>query len=80
MVSVAKASLNRRLSLFNLNPKPKRSSCEQIEAQVTLSGGLNPCLWKKIGMICDYGVKGLSSWEIAGSPRNIFKYSVMGFL
>ena len=23
------------------------------------------------------GVKGQSNWEIAGSPRNIFKYSVL---
>ena len=25
------------------------------------------------------GVKGQSNWEIAGSPRNIFKYSLIGF-
>ena len=26
------------------------------------------------------GVKGLSNWEIAGSPRNIFRYSLAGFV
>ena len=25
------------------------------------------------------GVKGQSNWEIAGSPRNIFKYSIFNF-
>ena len=24
------------------------------------------------------GVKGQSNWEIAGSPRNIFRYSLVG--
>ena len=26
------------------------------------------------------GVKGQSSWEIAGSPRNILRYSLVGFV
>ena len=26
------------------------------------------------------GVKGLSNWEIAGSPRNILRYSLVGFI
>ena len=26
------------------------------------------------------GVKGQSNWEIAGSPRNIFRYSLVGWV
>ena len=72
-VGAAKASLNRAIELDALDPKPSDLGMSQVEGKVTLTGGPNPHLLKKIGMSLCLGVKGQSNSEIAGSPRNLFR-------
>ena len=48
--AVAKASLNRAISYVEADPKPWRSTLEQVEAAVTGGGGPNPCGLKTAGM------------------------------
>ena len=46
----AKASLIRAISYVGVDPKPWRSTLEQVEAAVTGGGGPNPCGLKTAGM------------------------------
>ncbi len=41
--AIAKASLNRATALLAVDPKPWRSTLEQVEAAVTGRGGPNRC-------------------------------------
>lgn len=41
-----------RMSIWGYDPKPGRSTHEQGEAEVTLSGGPNPYGLKTVGMTC----------------------------
>jgi hypothetical protein len=41
--AVAKASLNRAIQYVGADPKPWRSTLEQVEAAVTGGGGPNRC-------------------------------------
>ena len=46
----AKASLIRATKYVGVDPKPWRSTLEQVEAAVTGGGGPNPCGLKTAGM------------------------------
>ena len=48
--ATAKASLNRATAYVGVDPKPWRSTLEQVEAVVTDGGGPNPCGLKTAGM------------------------------
>ena len=48
----AKASLIRANSYVGVDPKPWRSTLEQVEAAVTPGGGPNPWGLKTPGMTC----------------------------
>ena len=58
-----KPSLNRANKLHDVDPKPRWSSHEQVEARVKPCGGPNYNLLKKVWMTCDSEWKAKQTWK-----------------
>lgn len=48
-----KSSFKKLIRVINIRPEAEWSNHEQVESRIEIyTGGPNPCLLKKIGMIC----------------------------